>query len=97
MRSLAGCSWGAERATLHFKCKDAGTGIGELDSVWAMALRLCCGAFKTSPHPALLIEMGKTHFLSLRHTKIGLSWDFGDKNKNSPFLKTENGAGKHNK
>lgn len=37
----------------------APTVIKKLDVVQAKALRICSGAFRTTPIPALLIEMGE--------------------------------------
>ncbi|KAG5852664.1 hypothetical protein ANANG_G00064980 [Anguilla anguilla] len=89
MRSLAGCDWGAERETMHliyqamirsvldYGCFVYGSAaksvLGKLDILQSKALRLCCGAFKTSPIPALLIEMGEMP-LYLRRIKLGLQY-----------------------
>ena len=89
MRSLAGCDWGAERGSmqlvyqamirsvLDYGCFVYGSAaksvLGKLDVLQAKALRLCCGAFKTSPVPALLLEMGEMP-LRLRRTKLGLQY-----------------------
>ncbi len=41
----------------------------ELDRVQAKALRICCGAFRTTPIPSLQIEVGEMP-LDLRAIKI---------------------------
>ena len=89
MRSLAGCEWGAERETMLLiyralirSALDYGsfvygsaskTVLAKLDVVQARALRLCCGAFRTSPVPALLVENGEMP-LWLRRIKLGLQY-----------------------
>lgn len=66
MRSLAGCDWGAERGSMHlvyqamirssidYGCFVYGSAaqsvLRKLDTLQAKALRLCCGAFRTSPY-----------------------------------------------
>ena len=48
--------------------------LHKLEVLQARVLRLCCGAFRSSPVPALLVEMGELP-LSLRRVKLGLqSW-----------------------
>ena len=47
--------------------------LARLDVLQARALRLCCGAFRTSPVPSLLIEMGEMS-LRLRRIKLGLQY-----------------------
>ena len=89
LRSLAGCEWGADREILHliyqamirsaldYGCYMYGaaskTVLARLDVVQAKALRQCCGAFRTSPIPAMLVEMGEMP-LWLRRIKLGLQY-----------------------
>ena len=78
MRSLAGCEWGAMiRSSLDYGCFVYGSAsksiLARLDVLQARALRLCCGAFRTSPVTALLIEMGEMP-LWLRRIKLGLQY-----------------------
>jgi len=60
------------------------TVLTRLDVVQARALRLCCGAFRTSPVPALLIEMGEMP-LWLRRIKLGLQYWVKLSGCNHPF------------
>ena len=87
MRCLAGCDWGADWGSLQLvyqamirSCIDYGCFVNgsasksvlhKLEVFQARALRLCCGAFRSSPVPALLVEMGEL-LLSLRRAKLGL-------------------------
>ena len=89
LRSLAGCDWGADREMMQliyqamirsafdYGCYIHGaaskTVLARLEVTQAKALRLCCGAFRTSPIPALLIEMGEMP-LWLRRVKLGLQY-----------------------
>ena len=89
MRSLAGCEWRADketmlliyqatiRSSLDYGCFVYGSAskfvLARLDVLQARALRLCCGAFRTSPVPALLIEMGEMP-LWLRRINVGLQY-----------------------
>ena len=89
LRSLAGSDWGAERDTLlmiyqamirsnlDYGCVIFGaaakTTLSKLDRAQAKALRLCCGAFRTTSIPALLVEMGEMP-LSIRRDKLGLHY-----------------------
>ena len=89
LRSLSGSGWGAERDTLHmiyqamirssldYGCVIFGaaakTTLSKLDRVQAKALRVCCGAFRTTPIPALLVEMGEMP-LGIRRDKLGLHY-----------------------
>ena len=89
LRSLSGCEWGADRDTLHLiyqamirAALDYGsmvygaaarTVLSRLDVIQARALRHCCGAFRTSPIPALLVEMGEMP-LWMRRVKLGLQY-----------------------
>ena len=89
LRSLAGCEWGADRWTLRLiyqamirSALDYGsyvygaaakTVLARLDVLQARALRFCCGAFRTSPVPALLVEMGEMP-LWIRRIKLGLQY-----------------------
>ena len=89
MRCLAGCDWGADRGSLqlvyqamirsyiNYGCFVYGSAaksvLHKLEVLQARALRLCCGAFRSSPVPALLVEMGEL-LLSLRRVKLGLQY-----------------------
>lgn len=89
LRSLAGSGWGAERDTLFmiyqamirskldYGCiifgAAAKTTLAKLDRVQAKALRACSGAFRTTPIPALLVEMGEMP-LRIRRDKLGLHY-----------------------
>jgi hypothetical protein len=65
------------RSSLDYGCFVYGSAsksvLAGLDVLQARALRLCCGAFRTSPVPALLIEMGERP-LWLRRIKLGLQY-----------------------
>lgn len=54
-------------------CSTAKSLLGKLDVLQAKALRLYCGAFKTSPVSALLVEMGEMP-LCLRRIVLGLQY-----------------------
>ena len=89
MRCLAGSTWGANRDTqimvyramirsaLDYGCLAYGaaakTNLAALDRVQAKALRVCSGAFCTTPIPALLVEMGEIP-LGLRRRKLALHY-----------------------
>jgi len=89
MRSLFGCDWGADRETMiliyqamirssfDYGCfvwgSAAKSSLGKLDVLQARALRLCCGAYRTSPVSALLMEMGEMP-LFLRQIQLGLQY-----------------------
>lgn len=89
LRSLSGSDWGAERDTLFmiyqamirsnfdYGCVIFGaaakTTLSKLDRVQAKALRVCCGAFRTTSIPALLVEMGEMP-LRIRRDKLGLHY-----------------------
>lgn len=51
------------RSTLDYGCVVFGSAsksvLEKLDRLQAKALRICCGAFRTTPIPALLVEMGE--------------------------------------
>ena len=47
--------------------------LHKLEVLQARALQLCCEAFRSSPVPALLVEMGELP-LSLRRVKLGLQY-----------------------
>lgn len=55
--------FGAAAKTIHSK----------LDRVQAKALRVCRGAFRTTPIPALLVEMAEMP-LRIRREKLGLHY-----------------------
>ena len=73
MRSLSESDWGAERYTLHLIYRamvrpilDYGSVVfgaaskavlKRLDGVQSKALRICCGALRTTSIPALLVEI----------------------------------------
>lgn len=75
MRCLTGREWGAScsslkrmyvvliRSVLDYGCVASGSAARsltrKLDVIQAQALRVCSGAFKTSPVPALQVEMGE--------------------------------------
>lgn len=62
------------RSILDYGCVFFGAAksvLFKLDRVQAKALRICCGAFKTTPIPALLIELGGLP-LGLRRDKLGM-------------------------
>ncbi|KAI2667110.1 hypothetical protein H4Q32_003505 [Labeo rohita] len=89
MRCLIGNSWGASmkslrhiytaliRSTLDYACITYGSAakshLQKLDVIQAQALRLCCGAFKTSPVPALQVEAGEMP-LSLRQLQLSMTY-----------------------
>lgn len=89
LRSLSGSDWGAERDTLlliyramirsilDYGCVVFGSAAKSLlcnsDRVQAKALRVCCGAFRTTPIPALLVEMGELPLRISRH-KLGIHY-----------------------
>lgn len=89
MRSIAGCDWGAGRETMYLiylamirsvidygsiAYGSAATAVlGKLDTVQSKALRLCCGAFRTTSVPALCVEMGEVP-LHLRRIQLGLQY-----------------------
>lgn len=88
-RSLAGSDWGAERDTLLMiyqamirSTLDYGSVVfgsaansilSKLDRTQAKALRIRCGAFRTIPILALLVEMGESP-LRTRRNKLGLHY-----------------------
>ena len=45
----------------------------KLDAIQAKALRVCCGALRTTPIPALQIEMGETP-LGMRRPKLAMQY-----------------------
>ena len=89
MRSLSGSSWGAERRSLLMIYKAmirsrldygavcfgsaAKTLLKKLDVVQAKALRVCCGALRTTSVPALLVEAGEMP-LEVRRTKLAMQY-----------------------
>ncbi len=89
LRSLAGSDWGALRGTLLMiyqamirSMLDYGSVVfgpaansilSKLDQVQAKALGICCGAFRTTPIPALFVEMGESP-LRTRRNKLGLHY-----------------------
>lgn len=89
MRCLTGCTWGADRNTMmmiyramvrsiiDYGCLAYGsaakTTLAKLDVVQARALRVCTGAFPTTPISALLVEAGEAP-LRLRRDKLTLNY-----------------------
>ncbi|XP_037531828.1 uncharacterized protein LOC119409038 [Nematolebias whitei] len=89
LRCLVGNDWGAERQSLQqiymgiirsdidYGClvysSAAKTHLDKLDSIQHQALRLCTGAFKTTPTAALEVETGEMP-LDLRRTKLGINY-----------------------
>lgn len=65
------------RSSLDYGCvvfgSAAKTILSKLDRVQARALRICCGAFKTTSIPALLVEMGEST-LEIRRNKLGIHY-----------------------
>ena len=51
----------------------AKTQLKKLDVVQTKALRVCCGAFRTTPVPALLVEAGEMP-LEVRRTKLAMQY-----------------------
>ena len=95
--SLAGSDLGAERDTLFiifgamirsvldYGCVIVGAAavLCKLDRVQAKSLRICCGAFRSTPIPALLVEMGEFP-LRIRRYNLGLHyWNKLSGQKNS--------------
>ncbi|XDV25401.1 hypothetical protein PO909_029322 [Leuciscus waleckii] len=89
LKCLSGYNWGASGSSLKriyialirsvfdygstvYKTA-AKTTLAELDRVQAKALRLCSGAFRTSPIPALQVEVGEMP-LNLRRLKLSLAY-----------------------
>uniref|UniRef100_A0A3B5QAR3 Reverse transcriptase domain-containing protein n=1 Tax=Xiphophorus maculatus TaxID=8083 RepID=A0A3B5QAR3_XIPMA len=89
LRCLAGSDWGADRKSLKqiyigvirsnidFGCivygSAAKTHLVKLDIIQHQALRLCTGAFKTTPTAAIEVEMGEMP-LDLRRTKLEINY-----------------------
>lgn len=89
LRCLQGNDWGADRTALRalyvglirsvldYGClvygSAAKTLLNDLDRVQYQALRLCCGAVKTTPVAALQVEMGEQP-LELRRRQIALTY-----------------------
>ncbi len=75
MRCISGREWGADRialktiyttmlrAILDYGCltyrSATKSQLGKLQRIQSQALRICCGAFSSSPVPALQVEMGE--------------------------------------
>ena len=49
------------------------THLNELDRMQAKSLRICCGAFRTSPVPALQVQTGEMR-LHLRQLKLSMAY-----------------------
>ena len=89
MRCLTGSEWGASRsaikniyvalirAVLDYGYiaygSAAKTSLKKLEVVQAQALRLCCGALKTTPVSALQVEMGEMQ-LCIRHKQLMMNY-----------------------
>ena len=89
MRSLSGSLWGAGqdtqimiyramvRSRIDYGCLCYGTAaktiLKRLDVVQAKALRVVCGAFRSTPIAALLVEMGETP-LGIRRSKLAMQY-----------------------
>ncbi|KAJ8333999.1 hypothetical protein SKAU_G00413180 [Synaphobranchus kaupii] len=52
---------------------EAETTLHKLDVVQAKALRVCSGAFRTTPVPAMQVDVGESP-LRLRRAKLGLNY-----------------------
>lgn len=89
LRCLGGSDWGAERSVMLMIYRAmirssldygsfvfgaaAKTVLQKLDKVQTKALRICSGAFRTTPISALLVEVGETP-LHIRRQKLGLQY-----------------------
>lgn len=89
MRCVAGRGWGASssalkrlyqaliRSVFDYGCVAYGSAARSvlrcLDVLQSEALRVCCGAFKTSPVSALQVEMGEMP-LDLRRTQVSVNY-----------------------
>lgn len=89
MRCLVGREWGADRtalkaiytglirAILDYGCvvygSAASTSLKKLEVIQSQALRICSGAFKTTPNAALLVEMGEMP-LEMRRTQLAINY-----------------------
>ena len=89
MRYLVGNEWGAEGtslkniyiglkgAVLEYGCiafgSAANTSLKRLDNIVYQVLRLCSGAFRTTPTSALQVEMGEMP-LELRRTQLSINY-----------------------
>ena len=89
MRCLSGRAWGASctalktvctamiRAALDYGCIVYGSAarchLRALDVVYAQALRVCCGAVRTTPVAALQVEMGEMP-LELRRKQLRVNY-----------------------
>ena len=89
LKCLAGYNWGASgtslkriyialiRSVFDYGCivyrSTSKTRLNELDRMQAKSLRICCGAFRTSPVPALQVETGEMP-LHLRRLKLSMAY-----------------------
>lgn len=89
LRCLVGCSWGADRnlmlmiykamirSVFDYGCLAYGSAarstLSKLDVVQSRALRICTGAFRTTPILSLLVEAGEVP-LRLRRAKLALNY-----------------------
>ena len=115
MRSMTGCEWGADRgsmlmiyratirAAIDYGCLAYGsackTVLTKLNVVQAKALRICSGALRSSPIPALQVENVEMP-LALRRVKLGLQYraklrGSGPKYPARCLLELDNGGSKY--
>lgn len=89
MRCISGREWGADRvalktiystmirAVLDYGCIAYGTAtksqLGKLERIQSRALRICCGAYPSSPVSALQVEMGEMP-IHLRRKQLILTY-----------------------
>lgn len=89
MRCLAGAEWGAcrfslkriynalVRSTIDYGCvvysSAAKTQLLKIDAIQSQALRICCGALRTTPIIALQVEMGEMP-LKIRRIKLKMRY-----------------------
>ena len=89
LKCLAGYNWGASgtslkriyialiRSVFDYGCivyrSTSKTHLNELDRMQAKSLRICCGAFRTSPVPSLKVETGEMP-LHLRRLKLSMAY-----------------------
>ncbi|CAJ1057143.1 RNA-directed DNA polymerase from mobile element jockey [Xyrichtys novacula] len=90
MRCLAGREWGAScdalktvyvamiRSVIDYGCIVYGSAakslLGKLDTIQTSALRICSGAFRTSPVPAVQVELGEMPLCLRRKHLIANYW-----------------------
>lgn len=90
LKCLAGCDWGASRASLlniydalirsifDYGCmvyrSAAKTNLKKLDIIQVQALRICCGAVKSSPVVSIQVETGETPLHLRRMALTAVYW-----------------------